>query len=726
MHHPIPLYVLYITFLILLGPCFYGPAIVLAEINENGSDDSSNITIIDSFPVTITTPGTYYINLSGPVNDTFLIIDSPDVLIHGMGNNLTGEREIGKHGIVINGEDTRLFNITIKNLTLEQFDIGIYGDSVSDIVIADLVVATNLQAGVRLIRSETIFIQDSEIKNNWNEISGGTGVSAIDCAQVSIESSRITGNGRTGKGRSGGLFFSNSSTIKIADSTISANPGSGVIFDSSSSDTSVLNSEISYNQGDGIILSNGINNAVITCKLENNKGTGVQISSSQYPEIRENKISASTIGISISDVSDMILRGNSIMNNRIGFDISATDIRYLIHQIDATNFINGRPLLYLLSQKNRTIGPSRNPAQVILVNCSDITISDLVLSKNGAGIFIAGSDNISVQNTAFIENGFGVFTGFETRNSSFSRMQAERNLIAGYYFTDSHDFILDGLHVQDGPAGIYLKNCSEFDMQSISINKITGVISRMPSGITLNSCSNISLTSSVITDCSYAGLVSDTDSLLVNRTTLSGNGVSGCIVLSGPAVIKNSALSNNAESGIISLTNKTHIVSNVITNNGKRGIGLIRSGENYIADNYLQNVNNFEMSGNNQNNIWNASNQLYPNYSIPGGNYWGDLTQSGFSDTCLTDDEGFCLESYILDQDNIDYHPLSGEIKVQSTIQSGDLNKNGRLDLHDVTLFMKKVSAGDIHDLHDFSGDGRINLNDVVALFKLITEEKKG
>lgn len=723
MHDPLPNYILYITFLILLGTCVSSTTIVLGEIIENASDNSALNTIIDSYPVTITKPGSYIVNLSGPVNDTFLIIYSSDVSINGMGNNLTGKREIGKHGIVVGGQDKRLHNITVKNLTLEQFDIGMYASSISDMVISDIQYGSNLQAGVRLEGSDTILIQDSEIKNNWNEISGGSGVSIIDCAGVSIESSRVTGNGRTGKGRSGGLFITNSSLLIVKDSIISANPGSGVIFESSSSDTSIINSEVSYNQGDGIILSNGINNAINNCQLENNKGTGLQIINSKNPEITDNRIGASTIGISISDGSDMILRGNRIVGNRIGFDVSASDIRYLIHQIDSTNFINGRPLLYLLSQKNRTIGPSINPAQIILVNCSDIKISDLVLSKNGAGIYIAGSDTISVQNTALLENGFGIFTGFETRNSKFSKIQAERNLVAGYYFTDSHDLFLDGLHVQDGPSGIYMKNCSGVEMQSISVNKISGVISRMPSGITLNVCSDISLSNSVITDCSYAGLVSSTNSLLVNRSKLSGNGVSGCIILSGPAMIKNSIFSDNTESGIISLTNNTRIISNTITDNGKRGVGLIRSGENYIVDNYLQNVKNYEMSGVNLNNTWNASETFYPDEYVPGGNYWGDLTQSGFSDTCITDDEGFCLEPYILDQDNIDYRPLSGEVTAKSTVKTGDLNKNGRLDLHDVTLYMNKVSKGEVDDLHDFSGDGRVNLNDVVALFKIITEE---
>ena len=723
MHHPIPYHILFMTSLILIGSCFLGTTIVVGDVIEIGNDDTTFNNIIDSYPFTITKSGSYFVNLSGPVNDTVLIIDSSDVIINGMGNNLTGEREIGKHGIVIDGEDRRIHNITIKNLTLEQFDIGIYGNYVSDIVIADTLHVINLQAGVRLVRSDNILIQDSEIKNNWNEISGGNGVSVADCAGLFIESSRISGNGRTGKGRSGGILITNSSSITIENSIISANPGTGIVIESSSSDTSILNSEVSHNQGDGIILFNGVNNAIINCHLENNKGSGLQITNSLYPEIRDNRVSAGTIGISISDVSDMILRGNSLTNNRIGFDISATDIMYLIHQIDTSNYINGRPLLYLLSQKNRTIGPSINPAQIIIVNCSDITISDLVLSKNGVGILIAGSDTVSIQNTASIENGFGVFTGFGTRNSSYSRIQAERNLVSGYYFSDSTDLSLDGLHVQDGPSGIYMKNCSGVDMQSISINKITGVISRMPSGITLNSCSNISLKNSVITDCMYAGLVSSTNSLLLSRTTLSGNGISGCIFLSGPTQIKDSTISNNAESGIISLANKTKIVSNTITNNGKRGIGLIRSGENYIVDNYLQNIKNFEMTGISQNNVWNASNEVYPDFSIPGGNYWGDLAQSGFSDTCLTDEDGLYLESYILDKDNIDFHPLSGEIKAHSTIQPGDLNKNGRLDLHDVTLFMKKVSQGDVDDLYDFSGDGKINLNDVVALFKLITEE---
>jgi hypothetical protein len=54
-----------------------------------------------------------------------------------------------------------------------------------------------------------------------------------------------------------------------------------------------------------------------------------------------------------------------------------------------------------------------------------------------------------------------------------------------------------------------------------------------------------------------------------------------------------------------------------------------------------------------------------------------------------------------------------------------DLNQNGYEDLQDVVVYMNQLISGDTSSLYDFSGDGRINLNDVVALFNIIIKNKE-
>jgi hypothetical protein len=87
------------------------------------------------------------------------------------------------------------------------------------------------------------------------------------------------------------------------------------------------------------------------------------------------------------------------------------------------------------------------------------------------------------------------------------------------------------------------------------------------------------------------------------------------------------------------------------------------------------------------------------------------------------DPQGFCQEPYILQRNNIDYHPLSAQQTMKTSTINTDLNQNGREDLQDVVVYMNKVSSGDTTSLYDYSGDGRINLQDVVSLFHIIIKK---
>jgi parallel beta-helix repeat protein len=124
------------------------------------------------------------------------------------------------------------------------------------------------------------------------------------------------------------------------------------------------------------------------CILNKNKEAGIELLKTKTPKIIGNQINSCLMGLSVSDSEGMQLSGNSLKNNKIGFDISASDIRFYDHQISYTNTIDSRILLYLNGAHDRIIGPGTNPAMVILVNASDIQLSDLVLSKNSAGVIL--------------------------------------------------------------------------------------------------------------------------------------------------------------------------------------------------------------------------------------------------------------------------------------------------------------------------------------------------
>lgn len=678
---------------------------------------------IQDLPVTIDVPGTYILNHSQVMNETPVLIRSSDVILEGLGTNLTGNGTIGFPGILVKSE-LPLTNITIKNLTLEQYDAGIQAESVEGGHLQQVTLASNLRTGFSGNSCSSFKIEKCEIKNTYNNISGGYGVVLANCSNISLKSVTLTGNGKSGKSNSGGGLLTGTRYCNITGSVVSGNSGTGLVAEAGSDNLSISSSVLSGNQGNGISVTDCAGFTLRDTQFSVNKGTGIDLTRVSCPELTGNQVSGSSIGISLSDVSDMMMAKNILKNNRIGFDISASDIRYLYHRIDQSNTIDSKILLYLCSKENFFIDSPVNPATIIAVNCSDFTISNVVLSKNGAGITLAGCRHGSIKNTVQLDNGIGIFSLFGTNDIKFSRTYAERNLISGYYFADTKNLTFTSVYAQDSPFGMYLKNSSDIQMDSISISGIEGVKSRKPSGIILNQCMNVTLSDSLITDCQYSGLLSDTQMLHINGTIFSKNGNSGCILLSGSADIRNCTLKENDESGMLVYVNNSRFISNSLVNNTRRGLGLVSAGSNLFSGNLFRNNKNCELAGVKTGNVWNIKAGEYPELNTT-GNYWGTPDNTGFSDLCPVEKTGFCKDPYVIGENNTDYSPLASDRTGISSFQVNetDMNRNGKEDLQDVVQYMKMVSAGEHENLYDFSGDGRINLQDVIVLFHIIRKK---
>ncbi|VVB86396.1 Cell surface glycoprotein [uncultured archaeon] len=148
----------------------------------------------------------------------------------------------------------------------------------------------------------------------------------------------------------------------------------------------------------------------------------------------------------------------------------------------------------------------------------------------------------------------------------------------------------------------------------------------------------------------------------------------------------------------LSRTNNTNISKNIISNNyygiylfsaintnlsgnnvnsNNYGIYLMLSSNNTIYNNLFNNTNNFENSiaGINR---WNVSKQTATNIVDGlniGGNFWKNLSGTGFSQTCTDANlDGICDSGYMLSTGNEDYLPLAiptgyinGSVKYNNT-----------------------------------------------------------
>ena len=91
-----------------------------------------------------------------------------------------------------------------------------------------------------------------------------------------------------------------------------------------------------------------------------------------------------------------------------------SEIDHFIHDIQ-DNTVNDKPIYYLYDYYDYVI-PS-DAGQIIIVDCSYITIEDVVISETHIAVLIAFSDHIYIENCEFSYNIRGVYLYFSTKCS---------------------------------------------------------------------------------------------------------------------------------------------------------------------------------------------------------------------------------------------------------------------------------------------------------------------
>jgi len=104
---------------------------------------------------------------------------------------------------------------------------------------------------------------------------------------------------------------------------------------------------------------------------------GMWLRSSNNNIIRNNYCNAIFDGIWLLNSKNDTLKNNSIDSS--GLVLDGSELSDFIHDIDTSNKANGKTIIYLKNQQNKTV--SCNAGQVILVNCSKCILSNMVISN---------------------------------------------------------------------------------------------------------------------------------------------------------------------------------------------------------------------------------------------------------------------------------------------------------------------------------------------------------
>lgn len=173
------------------------------------------------------------------------------------------------------------------------------------------------------------------------------------------------------------------------------------------SDVTVKNIQIGF-AFYGIYLWNATRNTITGNTLTFN-GYGIYLLGASQNTITGNIATNNDIGISVESSTNNILRDN-IMDSNNNLAVYGTQPQHFDNDIDESNIVNGKKVYYLVNQNNIIIDPSTYPdvGYLALVNCQNITVSNLEISKNAHGVLLAYTTGTTITQNVLKDNAVGI------------------------------------------------------------------------------------------------------------------------------------------------------------------------------------------------------------------------------------------------------------------------------------------------------------------------------
>jgi parallel beta-helix repeat protein len=318
--------------------------------------------------------------------------------------------------------------------------------------------------------------------------------------------------------------------------------------------------------------------------------------------------------------------------------------------------------------------------------------ADTVIESDGYAIDLSDAGRFAEVGSEFSISGFtirGAEAGISAGGGPLLFLTIEDNVIAGgnYGAYLYEDFLtIRNNTFKNNTCGLYVERCD-------------------PSG---------GIIGNEFTDNSLGLRTNDCFVNVKNNTFTKNELAIASAAFEGPKITSNIIRDNKA--GIsIGMTSGTLIASNIIEGNLDYGIDCDLASGAKIYDNYFNNsINAKGITGSEISFSVEASEgpNIVGGPSI-GGNFWGKPDGTGFSQTHVdTDMDGFCDESYVLDDYAIDYLPLKEKVTPKPVLPVANFTINVTDGSAPLCVKFTSLSENATGISWDFENDG---LADIIS-----------
>ena len=136
------------------------------------------------------------------------------------------------------------------------------------------------------------------------------------------------------------------------------------------------------------------------------------------------------------------LKENRMLENAYNFGVFGGNFSDFNNSIDAGNLVEGKPIKYVVGAENVRFDNLTGAGVIYLINCFNVTVRDLNLTKNGHGVFCYNVTHSEIQNITTMANNYGI-----------------------YLQESSNDTVEDNVDVGDW-VGIGLQDSSDIEVKS--------------------------------------------------------------------------------------------------------------------------------------------------------------------------------------------------------------------------------------------------------------------
>jgi len=498
-------------------------------------------------------------------------------------------------------------------------------------------------------------------------------------------------------GSTNGTYLTGRMNITVTNLHVN-NFENGVMLDESSNCTLLDN--IIENNHYGIWLASSHNNSIHGNQLVGN--AIVFWPSSDDNRLTENNIVNDYQGISIYNPRGIVIHNNTITNSSYGISLyygfnNTIDDNTLLNaglrvhgtyeNIVENNTVNGKPLVYLEKASDYVV---EDAGQVILVNCSNITVKNLNLSYTSYPIQLWETNNSRIANSSVTASNWNGIQLFFSSNNTLERNNITGDLYHAIHFYSSSNntlrnnllsvdryfnFFVDGLDLQhfthdvdtsntlngkpiyywidktemtvpEDAGYVALVNCTDITIQNLDLAKNA-------QAILLAFTTNSTITQNNFTANEYDVFLhrSSNNSITKNDMTEDWYGV--WLQESSDNLVQENTIKQTNYYGIYAyLSSQNRILKNTIA--AWYGVWFESSSGNLVYHNDFGGTTSHQFFTRDSVNIWDDG---YPS----GGNHWPnyngtDIYNGSYQNE--TGSDGIGDAPYVIDASNQDNYPL--------------------------------------------------------------------